>query len=262
MNGEMLYHIRDITNNIIGLLDSNNQLVASYSYDAFGNVLTKDGTYASKNPILYKGYYYEHTIRLYYLVSRYYDPYIRRFISPDSIDYLEPTSFDGLNLYVYCGNSPIMYSDPSGHFALFLAGLSLLDYILLATGILLIVSSIILSANKFKNDYSQTYENNLIDTEKIYLSNQMLLFIKAMNIMCYPICINTYLMAIKREHRITKNGKGRTKIIHEKGQRRKLTDEFGGEKGDKNRYRMHKRYHLWWILFLTKRDDENEEYYW
>ena len=118
MNGEMLYYIRDITNNIIGLLDFNNQLVSSYSYDTFGNVLTKEGTYVSKNPILYKGYYYEHTIRLYYLVSRYYDPYIRRFISPDSIDYLEPTSFDGLNLYVYCGNSPIIYSDPSGHFAL------------------------------------------------------------------------------------------------------------------------------------------------
>lgn len=110
MNGEMLYYVRDITNNIIGLLDSNNQLVASYSYDAFGNVLTKEGAYASKNPILYKGYYYEHTIRLYYLVSRYYDPYIRRFISPDSIDYLEPTSFDGLNLYVYLENKKLNFS--------------------------------------------------------------------------------------------------------------------------------------------------------
>ena len=39
---------------------------------------------------------------LYYLESRYYDPRIRRFISPDNIDYLEPTSFSGLNLYAYC----------------------------------------------------------------------------------------------------------------------------------------------------------------
>ncbi len=105
IDGVMLYYIRDIANNIIGLVDSNNQLVAKYSYDAFGNVLTKEGTYATKNPFLYKGYYYEHSMRLYYLESRYYDPYIRRFISPDSINYLEPTSFSGLNLYVYCGNS-------------------------------------------------------------------------------------------------------------------------------------------------------------
>ena len=56
---------------------------------------------------------------LYYLESRYYDPRIRRFISPDNIDYLEPTSFNGLNLYAYCGNDPVNYYDPTGHFALF-----------------------------------------------------------------------------------------------------------------------------------------------
>lgn len=68
-----------------------------------------------KNPFLYKGYYYEHSMGLYYLESRYYDPYIRRFISQDNIDYLEPTSFSGLNLYAYCGNNPVNYYDPSGN---------------------------------------------------------------------------------------------------------------------------------------------------
>ena len=48
IDGVMLYYIRDIANNIIGLVDSNNQLVAKYSYDAFGNVLTKEGAYATK----------------------------------------------------------------------------------------------------------------------------------------------------------------------------------------------------------------------
>lgn len=115
IDGVMLYYIRDIANNIIGLVDSNNQLVAKYSYDAFGNVLTKEGAYATKNPFLYKGYYYEHSMGLYYLESRYYDPRIRRFISPDNIDYLEPTSFNGLNLYAYCGNDPVNYYDPCGN---------------------------------------------------------------------------------------------------------------------------------------------------
>ena len=74
IDGVMLYYIRDIANNIIGLVDSNNQLVAKYSYDAFGNVLTKEGAYATKNPFLHKDYYYEHSMGLYYLESRYYDP--------------------------------------------------------------------------------------------------------------------------------------------------------------------------------------------
>ena len=52
---------------------------------------------------------------MYYLQSRYYSPALGRFISPDSIDYLEPQVIDGLNLYAYCLNNPIMYVGPSGH---------------------------------------------------------------------------------------------------------------------------------------------------
>ena len=54
----------------------------------------------------------------YYLQTRYYDPDIGRFISPDSLNYLEPETINGLNLYVYCLNNPVMYSDPSGEFIL------------------------------------------------------------------------------------------------------------------------------------------------
>lgn len=52
---------------------------------------------------------------MYYLQSRYYDPALGRFISPDSISYLEPESVIGLNLYAYCGDNPVMYVDPTGH---------------------------------------------------------------------------------------------------------------------------------------------------
>ena len=34
------------------------------------------------------------------------------------MDYLDPDSINGLNLYAYCNNNPIMYSDPTGHFAI------------------------------------------------------------------------------------------------------------------------------------------------
>jgi len=52
---------------------------------------------------------------LYYLQTRYYDPQVGRFISPDSIDYLDPDSINGLNLYAYCGNNPVMNVDPTGN---------------------------------------------------------------------------------------------------------------------------------------------------
>ena len=37
-----------------------------------------------------------------------------RFISADSIEYLDPETLGGLNLYAYCGNNPIMQIDETG----------------------------------------------------------------------------------------------------------------------------------------------------
>ena len=48
--------------------------------------------------------------------QRYYSPELCRFIQPDDIEYLDPSSINGLNLYCYCFNNPIMYVDSSGHF--------------------------------------------------------------------------------------------------------------------------------------------------
>ena len=51
---------------------------------------------------------------LYYYGARYYDPIIGRFISADTIvpNFADPQS---LNRYSYCGNNPIIYTDPNGH---------------------------------------------------------------------------------------------------------------------------------------------------
>ncbi len=51
---------------------------------------------------------------MYYLQSRYYDAELGRFISADSIEYLDPETLGGLNLYAYCGNNPVMAIDPEG----------------------------------------------------------------------------------------------------------------------------------------------------
>ena len=46
--------------------------------------------------------------------TRYYDPEVGRFISQDSLEYADPETVNGLNLYAYCGNNPVMGYDPTG----------------------------------------------------------------------------------------------------------------------------------------------------
>ena len=75
------------------------------------------GGIATINPIRYRGYYFDTETGLYYLQTRFYDPATGRFISPDTPDYLDPESINGLNIYAYGLNNPVMYVDPTGHLA-------------------------------------------------------------------------------------------------------------------------------------------------
>ena len=59
-------------------------------------------------------YYLDNETKLWYLNSRYYDSEVGRFLTPDSLDYLDPETLGGLNRYTYCGNNPVNYYDPSG----------------------------------------------------------------------------------------------------------------------------------------------------
>ncbi len=98
--------------------DGNKDLVevAHYAYDAWGNteILSETDKIGSLNPFRYRGYYFDIETKLYYLISRYYDPETCRFISADGIEYLDPETLGGLNLYAYCCNNPVMAVDPLG----------------------------------------------------------------------------------------------------------------------------------------------------
>ena len=67
------------------------------------------------NPFRYKGYYYDQETNWYYLKSRYYDSFISKFISIDSINYLDPEDTKNNNLFAYCANNPVMYLDRDGN---------------------------------------------------------------------------------------------------------------------------------------------------
>ncbi len=92
-------------------------MVAEYSYTAFGEcfIITNVNNIANLNPFRYRGYIYEEISGLYYLKSRFYNPVTGRFISPDDTKYLQPDVINGLNLFAYCSNNPIMRFDPNGN---------------------------------------------------------------------------------------------------------------------------------------------------
>ena len=132
------FYRKDILGNIVAILDANGEIVAKYTYDAWGNhtitdtngnVITDENHIANLNPFRYRGYYYDTGIGLYFLKTRYYDPEIGRFMTIDDLSYLDPDSINGLNLYAYCLNNPIMCVDPNGHLAISIGLLMLIGFV-------------------------------------------------------------------------------------------------------------------------------------
>ena len=60
-----------------------------YYYDAYGNIIkmvdTSELDIGNINPFRYRGYYYDKETGWYYLNSRYYNPFLCRFITMDSV---------------------------------------------------------------------------------------------------------------------------------------------------------------------------------
>ena len=126
-------------------LVKNNAVVASYTYDAFGNLTAQIGE--SGNPFLYCGEYYDAETQTYYLRARYYNPANGRFNAEDThwnlsnmlygdspVKLNEHKDALGLNrytmlpdilavrqsgnLYAYCVANPVRYVDKTGDAAI------------------------------------------------------------------------------------------------------------------------------------------------
>ena len=130
-----IYYEKNLQGDVTGLLDARGAEIASYTYDAWGNVITdteKSFCYEGYevpfelNHVLYRGYYYdgsctdtESDTNLYYLQSRYYDAEVRRFVNADDVSVLsvELCSIFEDNLYIYCNSNPVNNSDQNGYIA-------------------------------------------------------------------------------------------------------------------------------------------------
>lgn len=119
-NGVNYIYEKNIFGDIINIYKQDNlTLVASYKYDAYGNhevINHTSDNVGNINPFRYRSYYYDAESNLYYLNARYYSPFFSRFISRDELSILDETKtqLNGLNLYIYCRNNPIKYTDSNG----------------------------------------------------------------------------------------------------------------------------------------------------
>ncbi len=111
------YYVLNLQGDVVKLVDGGGTSVASYAYDAWGNILSSSGSKAEINPLRYRGYYYDTETGFYYLQSRYYDPVTHRFINADSYS-STGQGIIGYNMFAYCNNSPVIQADHTGEFGL------------------------------------------------------------------------------------------------------------------------------------------------
>ena len=104
---ELSYYHRDEQLSTTFITGGHGDVLNSYQYDAFG--MSLGTTEKLNNRIRYTGQQYDELTEQYYLRARYYNPVAGRFMQEDVYQ------GDGLNLYAYCGNNPVVYDDPSGY---------------------------------------------------------------------------------------------------------------------------------------------------
>jgi RHS repeat-associated protein len=102
----VLYYHQDQLGSTRALTNSTGTVVATYGYDAYGNVTGKTGSVT--NPFQYAGQYTDAESGLEYLRARYYDAAIGQFLTRDPLIGLTQQA------YGYTKGDPLNVIDPSG----------------------------------------------------------------------------------------------------------------------------------------------------
>ncbi|KJR46896.1 Rhs family protein [Desulfosporosinus sp. I2] len=108
--GTVYYHQDGLGSTLI-ITDSVGAVKNKYQYDAFGNPTIIAQTL--ENSLLFTGELHDQSGFI-YLRARYYDPAAGRFITQDTVSGKLDNPLSQ-NLYTYCGNNPVNYTDPSGN---------------------------------------------------------------------------------------------------------------------------------------------------
>ncbi|NET90543.1 MAG: RHS repeat-associated core domain-containing protein [Kamptonema sp. SIO1D9] len=113
-DGEEFFYLYDGHSGVRQLSDELGNVTDSYSYEAFGNLLSSTGN--TENNYLYRGEQFDPNLGMQYLRARYYDQGLGRFTKRDDYEGRrgEPIT---LHKYLYGNNNPVTYTDPTGLFS-------------------------------------------------------------------------------------------------------------------------------------------------
>ena len=123
-NNVLYYFRKNLQGDITGIYNASGNIIAQYEYTPYGAILsitdangvdisTNATHVANINPFRYKGYYYDTDTGFYYLITRYYDPVVGRFLNADAFA-STGQGILGNNMFAYCGNNPINCIDRTG----------------------------------------------------------------------------------------------------------------------------------------------------
>jgi len=90
---------------VTAMLDGSQAVVATYTYDAFGNLMSQTGSLSQ--PFKFSTKLYDGETGLSYFGYRFYSPVLGRWITRDPIGYA-----GGVNLYGFVENDPLNWVDP------------------------------------------------------------------------------------------------------------------------------------------------------
>lgn len=106
------YFHSDGNGNVTALVDTNQNLVARYLFDPFGNSLSATGPKAELNRYRFSSKENQAASGLVYYGYRFYDPNLQRWPNRDPLG-----EEAGANLFKFCDNTPITLLDPLGEAA-------------------------------------------------------------------------------------------------------------------------------------------------
>lgn len=116
-NDNALYYLlTDHLGSTYKTIHSTTGVIDELRYMPFGEQRYPGGVSAMPTDYRYTGQLAQPDVELYYYGARWYDPYLNRFVSPDSIipDSYNPLDYDR---YSYARNNPLRFVDPTGHWA-------------------------------------------------------------------------------------------------------------------------------------------------
>ena len=108
-NGTIFVPHADAMGNILRYTDTAGNVVASYTYDAFGKTISETGSLAHLFRHRFSTKYYDAETGLYYYGYRFYSPSLKRWLNRDPIE-----EEGGVNLYGFCVNNAVCRYDKYG----------------------------------------------------------------------------------------------------------------------------------------------------